>query len=63
MIHALCAAADVAEMRLDRDTLIAALLHDVLEDTSVNAEELTKTFWLCCRYVGGWCDETREAPL
>ena len=44
VIHTLCAAAILAEMRLDRDTLIAALLHDVLEDTSVNAEELTKHF-------------------
>ena len=46
VIHTLCTAAILAEMRLDRDTLIAALLHDVLEDTSVNTEELAKQFGL-----------------
>lgn len=44
VIHTLCAAAILAQMRLDRDTLIAALLHDVLEDTSVDTEELSKQF-------------------
>jgi len=34
----------LAEMRLDKTTLAAGLLHDVLEDTDVTAVELTEAF-------------------
>jgi guanosine-3',5'-bis(diphosphate) 3'-pyrophosphohydrolase len=34
----------LAEMRLDGKSIIAALLHDVIEDTEVDKEELTREF-------------------
>ena len=44
IIHTLSAALILAGMRLDTATLEAALLHDVLEDTSVTPKELTEKF-------------------
>ncbi|MGD1008643.1 MAG: bifunctional (p)ppGpp synthetase/guanosine-3',5'-bis(diphosphate) 3'-pyrophosphohydrolase [Candidatus Aminicenantales bacterium] len=34
----------LADMRLDKTTLVAALLHDVLEDTDITAAEIKETF-------------------
>ncbi|WP_392566768.1 bifunctional GTP diphosphokinase/guanosine-3',5'-bis pyrophosphate 3'-pyrophosphohydrolase [Utexia brackfieldae] len=34
----------LAEMRLDSETIAAALLHDVIEDTSVTYEDITKRY-------------------
>lgn len=42
--HPLEVARILAEMRMDPPTLIAALLHDVVEDTPVNAQEITAQF-------------------
>jgi guanosine-3',5'-bis(diphosphate) 3'-pyrophosphohydrolase len=42
--HPLEVARQLAEMGLDRTTLAAGLLHDVLEDTDVTAAELRETF-------------------
>ena len=42
--HSLEVANMLAEMKLDRTTLIAGLLHDVLEDTDATAVELTQAF-------------------
>ncbi|MDD8025258.1 MAG: bifunctional (p)ppGpp synthetase/guanosine-3',5'-bis(diphosphate) 3'-pyrophosphohydrolase [Acidobacteriota bacterium] len=42
--HPLEVANQLAEMGLDRTTLAAGLLHDVLEDTDVTAAELRETF-------------------
>ena len=42
--HPVSAALILARMRLDYQTIMATLLHDVFEDTSVNAEELTHLF-------------------
>ena len=44
VIHTILAASILAEMQLDVDTLIAAVLHDVLEDTKVTAEEIEQSF-------------------
>lgn len=44
IIHPLSVAQILAEMEMDNDTIIAALLHDVVEDTSVTTEELTEQF-------------------
>jgi len=42
--HPLAAAAIVAEIGLDEDSLCAALLHDCIEDTSATFEEIEKLF-------------------
>ena len=42
--HPVEAALILAKMRLDYQTIMATLLHDVVEDTSVNKEDLTRQF-------------------
>ncbi len=42
--HPVSAALILARMRLDYQTIMATLLHDVFEDTSVSADELTLLF-------------------
>ncbi|PSQ92089.1 MAG: guanosine-3',5'-bis(diphosphate) 3'-diphosphatase, partial [Proteobacteria bacterium SW_6_67_9] len=42
--HPLSVARTVAELALDADSIVAALLHDVLEDTSVSRETLEAEF-------------------
>jgi guanosine-3',5'-bis(diphosphate) 3'-pyrophosphohydrolase len=42
--HPLEVANMLADMRMDATTLVAAILHDVLEDTEVTAPEIKKTF-------------------
>lgn len=42
--HPLAVASLLAEMRLDQDALAAALLHDVVEDTSITSEQIREEF-------------------
>jgi len=42
--HPLAVAETLAEWRLDGQALVAALLHDVMEDTAVTKEEIARTF-------------------
>jgi len=42
--HPLAVAEILAEWRLDGQALVAALLHDVMEDTAVTKEEIAETF-------------------
>ena len=42
--HPVAVACMLAEMRLDHETLMAALLHDVIEDTLVSKEDLAEQF-------------------
>ncbi|MBQ1935386.1 MAG: bifunctional (p)ppGpp synthetase/guanosine-3',5'-bis(diphosphate) 3'-pyrophosphohydrolase, partial [Clostridia bacterium] len=42
--HPLAVAQILAEAQMDRDTIIAALLHDTLEDTNVTKESLERDF-------------------
>ncbi|MFZ9035458.1 MAG: RelA/SpoT family protein [Francisellaceae bacterium] len=42
--HPLAVATVLSGMQLDRDTIIAALLHDVLEDTKLTENDLTENF-------------------
>ena len=42
--HPLSVARTVSELSLDADSIVAALLHDVLEDTSVSREDLEREF-------------------
>ncbi len=44
MIHPIAVACILAELGMDDETIAAALLHDVLEDTSCSREELEKQF-------------------
>jgi guanosine-3',5'-bis(diphosphate) 3'-pyrophosphohydrolase len=42
--HPVAVANILAQMRMDPETLMAALLHDVIEDTPVDAAEMVETF-------------------
>ncbi len=44
IIHPVSVAKICAGMRLDTETLCAALLHDTVEDTSASLEEVAETF-------------------
>ncbi|MCG7496800.1 bifunctional GTP diphosphokinase/guanosine-3',5'-bis pyrophosphate 3'-pyrophosphohydrolase [Vibrio sp. Of7-15] len=44
IIHPVAVARILAEMHLDHETLMAALLHDVIEDTEVTKEDLEQRF-------------------
>ena len=44
IVHPLGVAKILSELQMDVDTIIASLLHDVLEDTPVTYEDLKKTF-------------------
>ncbi len=44
IIHPLCVAIILAEMQLDKESIVAGLLHDVVEDTVMTTEELEKEF-------------------
>ncbi|MEE9141184.1 MAG: RelA/SpoT family protein [Gammaproteobacteria bacterium] len=42
--HPVAVASILADLKLDQDTIIAALLHDVIEDTPTGKEQLSKQF-------------------
>ena len=44
IIHPLCVAIILADLELDKETIVAGLLHDVLEDTLMTSEELEREF-------------------
>ncbi len=44
VLHPLRVAIEISQLKMDTATIIAALLHDVLEDTSSKKEELKKEF-------------------
>ncbi len=44
IIHPIAVARILAEMRLDHETLMAALLHDVIEDTQITKDDLQQRF-------------------
>lgn len=44
IIHPICVAIILAELELDKETIAAGLLHDVVEDTTMTTEELTAKF-------------------
>ncbi|MCI5944075.1 MAG: bifunctional (p)ppGpp synthetase/guanosine-3',5'-bis(diphosphate) 3'-pyrophosphohydrolase [Eubacterium sp.] len=44
IIHPVCVAIILAELELDKETIVAGLLHDVVEDTVFSLEDITKMF-------------------
>ncbi|SFR69305.1 RelA/SpoT family protein [Anaeromicropila populeti] len=44
IIHPICVAIILAELELDKETIVAGLLHDVVEDTVCTVEELAVQF-------------------
>ena len=44
IIHPLCVAIILADLELDKETIVAGLLHDTVEDTIMTNEEITQEF-------------------
>lgn len=44
IIHPLCVAIILADMEMDKETIAAGILHDVVEDTDITLDELTDQF-------------------
>ncbi|MBT9775281.1 RelA/SpoT family protein [Clostridium sp. MCC353] len=44
IIHPLCVAIILADLELDKETIVAGILHDVVEDTVMTGDEVAKEF-------------------
>ena len=44
IIHPLCVAIILADLELDKETIVAGILHDVVEDTVITLDEVSKEF-------------------
>ena len=44
IIHPLCVAIILADLEMDKETIVAGILHDVVEDTVFTREEITEEF-------------------
>lgn len=44
IIHPICVGIILAELELDKETIVAGLLHDVVEDTIMTTEDITREF-------------------
>lgn len=52
IIHPLCVAIILADLELDKETIVAGLLHDVVEDTVMTSEEIRQEFGDELMYAG-----------
>lgn len=57
--HPIEVAKIVAELRMDEDSVVAALLHDVVEDTSVTLEDVKKEFGAEVQHLVGGVTKLR----
>ncbi len=57
--HPVAVGSILAEMRMDHETLMAALLHDVIEDTEYSKEDLEQRFGSTVRRAGAGGVQTR----
>ena len=53
--HPVRVAMILADWRMDRTTILAALLHDVVEDTTITSEKIFSEFGQPVATIGGWC--------
>ncbi len=44
IIHPICVALILADLELDKETIVGGLLHDVVEDTAMTEEDITREF-------------------
>lgn len=51
IVHPLAIALTLAEIGMDRDTIVAGILHDTIEDTPYTAEELERDFGTTVRFL------------
>ena len=63
IIHPLCVAIILADLELDKETIVAGLLHDVVEDTVMTTEEITQRVRGRGRTSGGRRYKTGTAEL
>ena len=63
IIHPTNVAYTIAELGLDEQTICAALLHDVVEDTDVTIRDLAKEFSEEIARNGRWCNKTWKIKI
>lgn len=63
IIHPLNVAIILAELEMDKETIIAGLLHDVVEDTAVTQDELEKVFGSDVAHLVDGVTKLEKIPL
>ena len=55
IIHPLWVGIILADLELDKETIVAGILHDVVEDTVMTEQEITEIFWFGSCTACGRC--------